>query len=74
MVIFLMAKQVIIWGRPKNRKTRGIAINKKSIGTIWVNGAPLTYNADLVYSNQVTTQQIVEDSEPKKKIILIRRK
>ena len=77
MVIFLMAKQVIIWGRPKNRKTCGIAINKKSIGTIWVNGIPHTYNANLVYSNKVTTEQIVEDDQKnktKKRIILIRRK
>lgn len=58
----------------KPRKARGVAINKKSIGTILINGTLLTYNADLIYSNKVTTEQIVEDSEPKKKIILIRRK
>lgn len=68
------ARQILIIGSPRGRKTKGIAINKKSIGTIVVNGTPMTYNADLVYSNQVTTQQIVEDSEPKKKIILIKRK
>lgn len=71
------ARQILIIGSPKGRKTRGIAINKKSIGTIWVNGIPYTYNANLVYSNKVTTEQIVEDDQKnktKKRIILIRRK
>lgn len=71
------ARQILIIGSPKGRKTRGIAISKKSIGTIWVNGIPHTYNANLVYSNKVTTEQIVEDDQKnktKKRIILIRRK
>lgn len=69
-----MAKQIIIWGSPKNNKSNGVLINKKSIGTIWVNGIPHTYNANLVYNNPVMVDEIVEDSEPKKKIIFIRRK
>lgn len=69
-----MAKQIIILGSPKNNKSKGVWINKKSIGTIWVNGIPHTYNANLVYNNPVMVDEIVEDSEPKKKIIFIRRK
>lgn len=69
-----MARQILIIGSPKGLKTSGIAINKKSIGTIWVNGIPHTYNANLVYNNPVMVDEIVEDSEPKKKIIFIRRK
>lgn len=75
MVTLLMAKQIIIWGRPRNRKTKGVAINRNSIGTIWINGVPHTYNADLVYKNEVTVDQVIEDSKPKKKkIILVKRK
>lgn len=68
------ARQVLIIGSPRNKKTKGVAINRNSIGTIWVNGVPYTYNANLVYSNQVTVEQIVEDSQPKRKIIIIKRK
>lgn len=74
MVTLLMAKQIIIWGRPRNRKTKGVAINRNSIGTVWINGVPYTYNANLVYANKVTVDQIVEDSQPKRKIIIIKRK
>ena len=74
MVTLLMARQTIIWGRPKHRKTKGVAINRNSIGTIWINGVPYTYNANLVYANKVTVDQIVEDSQPKRKIIIIKRK
>ena len=70
-----MAKQIIIWGHPKNRKTKGMAINRRSVGTVWINGVPHTYNANLVYDHPVTVDQIVEDSQPRKrKVILIRRK
>ena len=69
-----MAKQIIIWGSPKNNKSKGVWINKKSIGTIWVNGIPHTYNADLVYNNPVTIDEIVKDSQPKPRVIIIRRK
>lgn len=74
MVTLLMAKQIIIWGRPRHRKTKGVAINKNSIGTVWINGKPYTYNSDLVYSNPVTVEQIVEDNQPKQKIIIIKRR
>lgn len=58
----------------KPRRARGVAINRNSIGTIWINGVPYTYNANLVYANKVTVDQIVEDSQPKRKIIIIKRK
>lgn len=74
MVTLLMAKQIIIWGRPRHRKTKGVAINKNSIGTVWINGVPHTYNANLVYNNPVTVDKIVEDSQPKQKIIIIKRR
>lgn len=67
-------KQVLVIGSPRNRKPKGIAINKNSIGTVWINGVPHTYNANLVYNNQVTVDQIVEDSQPKQKIIIIKRR
>ena len=41
---------------------------------MWVSGVPYTYNADLVYRTKVSVEDIVEDSQPKKKIILIKRK
>lgn len=42
---------------------------------MWINGVPHTYNADLVYKNEVTVDQVIEDSKPKKKkIILVKRK
>lgn len=41
---------------------------------MWVGSTPYTYNSNLVYKNQVTIDKIVEDSQPKKKIILIKRK
>lgn len=42
---------------------------------MWVNDVPYTYNADLVYKNEVTVDQVIEDSQPKKKkIIFVKRK
>lgn len=59
----------------KDSKPKGIWINRSSIGTMWVNDVPYTYNADLVYKNEVTVDQVIEDSQPKKKkIILVKRK
>lgn len=58
----------------KYSKPKGIWINRHSIGTIWINGIPHTYNPQLVYRNEVDVDKIVEDSQPKKKIILIKRK
>ena len=78
MVTLLMAKQIIIWGRPKNKKSSGVWIDKNSIGTVWINGNPITYNANLVYNEYTPIEKIVEDYEklfkPKKRIIVIRRK
>ena len=60
------------------KKAKGIWIDRKSIGTIWVSGIPYTYNADLVYNEYAPIEKIVEDYEklfkPKKRIIVIRRK
>lgn len=58
----------------KPRKARGVAISKKSIGTAWIFGIPVTYNPDLVYNNPVTIDEIVKDSQPKPRVIIIRRK
>lgn len=68
------ARQILIIGSPRGQKTKGIAINKKSIGTVWINGIPHTYNSDLVYNNPVTIDKIVKDSQPKPRVIIIRRK
>lgn len=69
------ARQILIIGSPRGRKTKGIAINRNSVGTIWIDGVPHTYNADLVYQNKVTVDEVIEDSKPKKKkVIIIRRK
>ena len=64
---------------PKNpRKSKGIAINKNSIGVMWIGGVPYVYNSDLVYNEYAPIEKIVEDYEklfkPKKRIIVIRRK
>lgn len=61
---------------PRNGRTpKGLFIDRKSVGTVWINGVPHTYNANLVYDHPVTVDQIIEDSQPrKKKVILIRRK
>lgn len=67
--------QIIRMIHPKKpRKAKGVFIDKRSIGAAWIYGRPVTYNADLVYSNEITVDKIVEDSQPKKKIILIKRK
>lgn len=63
---------MIVPKRP--RQARGIAISRRSIGTVWINGIPYTYNPELIYKTQITTDQIIEDSQPKKRIIIIRRK
>lgn len=35
---------------PKNKKPKGILISKRSIGTMWVNGRPYSYNLNLMDS------------------------
>ena len=57
------------------KKAKGVWINRKSIGTVWISNIPYTYNAHLVYKNEVTVDRVIEDSQPKKKkIILVKRK
>lgn len=69
-----MSQRIWIITPKKPRKPKGVAISKKSIGTIWINGVPHTYNSDLVYNNPVTIDKIVKDSQPKPRVIIIRRK
>ena len=71
-----MAKQVIRIIRPKHHKPKGIAINKHSIGTVWINGVPQVYNADKVLTNRLDFDDAVDgvDTKEKKKKIRVRRK
>lgn len=69
-----MSQRIWIITPKKPRKPKGVAISKKSIGTIWINGVPHTYNPQLVYHNEVDVDKLIDDSQPKKKIILIKRK
>ena len=58
------------------RKPKGIAINKKSVGTIWTANGPYTYNADKVLTNRLDFDDAVDgvDTKEKKKKIRVRRK
>lgn len=66
--------------RKDGRKPKYLAVSRKSIGIIYINGRPYIYNADLVYHDQpVTIEQAVEDYEKKthqnrRRVIVIRRK
>lgn len=54
-----------------------ILINKKSVGTITINGTPHTYNPHLIYQDtDVPLEQVVEDSQPRpvRRVIVIRRR
>lgn len=57
---------------------RGLFIDRRSIGTIIIDGRPYSYNLDLVYNKeQPTIDRMIEDSQKKKrkkKVIRIRRK
>ena len=48
-----MAKQIIIWGRPRYREPRGVCIDRRSVGTVWIEGVPYTYNPELVKNNRI---------------------
>lgn len=65
-------------GRNKIAKGNLLFIDRKSIGTIIIDGVPRSYNLDLVYNNeQPTIDRMIEDSQKKKrkkKVIRIRRK
>lgn len=72
-----MAKQIIIWGKPKERKTKGVWINRRSIGTVWLNGVPYTFNPELLATNTLDLESRIEEyyrRRSKKKVIYIRRK
>lgn len=45
----------------KAAKKELLFIDKRSIGTIWVNGVPFTYNADLVYHGEAAMNTTIED-------------
>lgn len=59
---------------------RGIFINRQSIGTIYINGVPYSYNLDLVYNEYTSIDDIYSDylamqaSSHKKKVIVVKRK
>lgn len=70
-----MSQKLRIIQHKNPNNVKGIFISRKSIGTMWVGGVPYTYNANLVYDYPVTVEKIVEDSQPKKRrVIVIRRK
>ena len=56
-----MAKQIVTWGRPRNRQTKGAFIAKSSIGVVTINGVKYTYHEELIESNRIDFQQRVED-------------
>lgn len=64
----------------KHGDPRGIAINRKSVGIIYINGHPYIYRADLVYHGETPSlEQQLEDYErkyhkPGRRIIVVRRK
>lgn len=77
-----MSLSVRILGRKnKKRKSKGVFVSKKSIGTIIIGGVPYTYNANLQYDGtaEKIIDDIIEDYEKtqrkrKKKKIRVRRK
>lgn len=71
-----MAKQIIRTIKNKNRKAKGIIVDKRSIGTIWINGVPHTYNADKLATNRLDFEDRQRGVNPRKskKKIVIRRK
>lgn len=63
----------------QGKKAKGVLIDKRSIGTATINGKTYTYNADLVYHEYKSVEEVVEDAEKKKptnktRTIVIRRK
>ena len=68
-----MAKQIIRSVRPKNRsRVKGAVIDKRSIGTVWINGQPHTYNADKVATNRINFDK-PQGKRQKKKIYVTKR-
>ncbi len=54
-------QKLVIWSARNPKGPKGLFINRMSIGTIWVNGVPFTYNADLVYRNEDALNTTIED-------------
>lgn len=78
-----LRQELQVWSFTNKKKTlpEFLFIDRKSIGTIWVNGKPFTYNAELVYHGEEalnkTAEDIIEDYEKKrrkKRVIIIKRK
>ena len=62
--------------RPRNRQAKGIIIDKRSIGTIWVEGRPYTYNEDKLVTNKIEFDNAVngvDTQKAKRKIYIYRR-
>ena len=74
-----MSQILKIW-RAKDRdknKPKGIWINKRGIGTMYVNGVPYTFNPELVANSYLEMEEKIEEyyrRRSKKKVIYIRRK
>lgn len=65
---------IVFKNKKGNKKSLNI-IYRKSIGTFWINGVPITYDSRLVYHDDVTIDQIIEDSQRRgKKVIIIKRR
>lgn len=66
--------------RPKDRdknKPKGVWIDRRSIGTMYVNGVPYTFNPELVANSYLEMEEKIEEyyrRRSKKKVIYIRRK
>lgn len=71
-----------VWSARNAKPKKGLFINKMSIGTIWINGVPFTYNADLVYRGEdalnTTIEDIYDDYEKrrtsKRRVIVIKKR
>lgn len=69
--------QIIRMIKPKRRrKPRGIFIDKRSIGTVYIANKAYTYNADKVLTNQIDYDDAVDhvDRKRAKRRIYIRRR
>lgn len=61
----------------KSRLPSFLLIDKRSVGTVVINGIPYTYNPELVYTLDTPIDDIVDDYEKKKrrkKVIYIKKK
>lgn len=62
----------------KRHRSRGIVINKNSIGTIYINGVPYTYNAEKVETNRIDFDDALsgkrQEGKRRRRKIYIRRR